>query len=98
MLQEVASWWTTQMATFVPPRWRPAAGHRGTVFASVGTTDPATISLTLGRRRAYASLGSFPVERMGLPDVMKRRRPRRVVLRVPHGTLLERSVALPMAA
>jgi general secretion pathway protein L len=97
MLRELLLWWLSQMRACVPARLR--AG-RDRVDALLITVAPSRLALAVRRRGRERALGEAPMEHVALAGLlaMLRRRPRRVVLRLPATALLERPVELPLAA
>ena len=94
MLREFVLWWATQMRTLLPQRLLPDLDRADALLVDA---QGAQVALTLRRRGREAELGPLPLSGGGLSAAL-RRRPRRVVLRLRPGALLERPVVLPLAA
>lgn len=97
MLRDVVLWWARQMRGLLPRRLWPDSSQHDALLVEV---QLAQLQLSLRRRGREASLGRFGMTKSGLAEAMRslRRRPRRVILRLASGVLLERSVELPLAA
>jgi general secretion pathway protein L len=102
MLSEFFSWWVRRLAGFLPARLRRThdGGPATIIFLHAGEAPGITISL-IGRRRTQ-TLCHVGLDKAGLAQARaalgRARRPARVVLRLPETALLEREVALPLAA
>ncbi len=97
MLRDVVLWWARQMRALLPRRLWPDARHQDALLV---TEVGAHFQMTLRRRGHETSLGDYGMTGPSLAEAVQslRRRPRRVVLRLASGVLLERSVELPLAA
>lgn len=97
MLRDVVLWWARQMRALLPRRLWPDSRQHDALLV---TLQLAHVDLSLRRRGNETSLGRFGMTESGLAEAMRslRRRPRRVILRLDSGVLLERSVELPLAA
>jgi general secretion pathway protein L len=105
MLREFVLWWARQMRAFLPKRLVPDATHAAALIVTAG---PRNVALSLRRRGRETELGEYPadddslatgVARMRATGVARMRRaPRRVIVRVGPGALLERPVEMPLAA
>ncbi len=94
MLRELVLWWARQVRALLPSRLLPDIDRADALLVDA---QGAEIALTLRRRGRETKLGQVPPTGSSLP-VTLRRRPRRVVLRLRPGALLERVVVLPLAA
>ncbi|MDO9712293.1 PilN domain-containing protein [Paracraurococcus lichenis] len=93
--RELWRWWAARMTELLPARWRaPASLPDATLVVLPLTADSARAEVVLRRRGRETPLGQVALA--ALPGL--RRRPRRLLLRAPPGALLEREVALPLAA
>jgi general secretion pathway protein L len=103
MLIEFVTWYGRQMSGLLPSfAGRDAAGANALV-AELERLPPAPLAVRLlvRRRNAETALGHFALDGAGLVAAraaLAGRRLRDVVLRLPRGALLERSVGLPLAA
>ncbi len=106
MLREFLAWWAEQMTGLVPSPLRAWAAQRSSallVTIEPGSgAEPGEVDVTRRRRRRERSLGRFPLSEDGavaLRDCLARVKPRGTsILRLESGALLERDVALPIAA
>ncbi len=106
MLREFLAWWAEQMTGLVPRPLRAWAAERSS--ALLVTIEPASgaqagaVDAALRRHRRERSLGRFPLDQDGiaaLRDCLARvKSPVTSILRLGPGVLLEREVALPIAA
>jgi len=94
MLRDFVLWWARQVRALLPPLLLPDIDRADALLVTV---QPAYVTLTLRRRGRETPLGQFPLAGNSPPAAL-RRRPRRVILRLGPGTLLERPVVLPLAA
>jgi general secretion pathway protein L len=94
MLRDFVLWWARQVRALLPRRLLPDLDRADALLVDA---QGAQVSLTLRRRGRETELGQFPPTGSS-PPAVPRRRPRRVVLRLRGGALLERSVMLPLAA
>jgi general secretion pathway protein L len=97
MLREIVLWWARQMHALLP-RVLLRGGDEGDALM-IGARGPHVL-LTLRRGGRENPLGQFGVAGDGLAVAVRalRRLPRRVILQLGPGTLLERPVELPLAA
>lgn len=97
MLRDFVLWWARQMRALLPWRLLPDTERGDTLLI---TAQAPHLLLTLRRRGRDALLGRFGMTDEGLARANRalRRRPRRVILQLDAGALLERSVQLPLAA
>src|SRR5215469_11702661 len=103
MLKEFLSWWLRQMLDLLPGQLstRGEARVRGAIATLCGLPDAPipTIELADRRTRQERPLGRFTLDAAGIPALRRALAGRRrVILRLPAGMLLERSVVLPLAA
>lgn len=104
MLSEVLSWWTQQMLDLLPSRLRrrDAGPADGLVIACDVAPDRVdSIDLAMRHRHRDTPLGRFTTDETGMLAArvaIGNRRPPATILRLPPGSLLERQVALPLAA
>jgi general secretion pathway protein L len=94
MLREFVLWWARQMRTLLPRRLLPDFERADALLVDA---QGEHVTLTLRRRGRETGLWKLPLSGSRLPAAL-RRRPRRVVLRLRPGALLERPVVLPLAA
>jgi len=105
-LQHFLSWWVAQMRDLVPARWRaaPSGPANALVFALHPEPGGSGLSVVVSERRnrREAERLRFRLAEAGIaaaePLLRRRRRDLPVVLRPPASWLLEREVALPLAA
>lgn len=103
MRSELLTWWAERMGELLPSRLRAGAAAPDALLVTVRAPDcddGLEADFALRRRGRETALGRFSLDAAalaGLPAAL-RRRPRRVVLRSPPGTLLEREAVLPLAA
>jgi general secretion pathway protein L len=97
MLRDLVLWWARQMRALLPRSLRPGFGRGDALLIAV---QSAHVQLTLRRRGQETLMGRFGLSETGLAEATRsmRRRPRRVILRLASGALLERPVELPLAA
>ncbi len=100
MLGEFFDWWGQQLLDLVPPAWR--GGGQGADALITDAGQPGLLTLLRRRRGVEQRLGQI---RLDDPQATALRaalngRPRGepVLLRLPAGSVLERSVVLPLAA
>lgn len=97
--RDVFDWWSARLAEFLPARLQAGASlPDAMVVTMVAGAEGAAVAVR--KRGRESPLGSFRLDAAalsGLPAAV-RRRPRRVVLRPPPGTAMERQVVLPLAA
>ncbi len=106
MLRELLSWWAEQMAGLLPHGLRAWAAQRSSVLlisAIVGADgEPFALDLAIRRNRRERQLGQFPLGPDGAAalraSLARNKPPANSILRLGPGMLLEREVALPMAA
>ena len=108
MLNEFLSWWLRQLVALLPARLRGAAdGGAATIVSLHGVISPHAgaapeIAIFVDGRRGAGTLCRVGLDDAGLVEARdalgRGRRPARVVLRLPEAALLEREVALPLAA
>jgi general secretion pathway protein L len=106
MLSELFGWWAKQMLDLVPSAIRSRAdGPPDACIISVGGhPESAMPAIRLGTRRAgqVADLGRFVLDATGIDEarsiLRKHDRRHAVAVRVPGDALLERTIALPLAA
>lgn len=96
MLRALLTWWAARLAELLPARLRAGATLPDALLLSLAT--PLEADVALRRRGREAPLGRFILDDAGLASLALRRRPRRVLLRPVPDALLERDVALPLAA
>ncbi len=104
MLGRFLGWWVRQLAGLIPAGWRsPETGGAETVI-SLGLDDAAAPEAVIAvqSRRGEEVLCRAALDEAGVAAARvlleRRRRPARTVLRLPGAALLEREVALPLAA
>lgn len=97
MLRELGAWWAKQMSGLRPAALLPNTGRRN---ALVVIASSNYVDFVLRRRAHETRIGRFPMDEAGIAAAFAalRRRPHRVVLRIPSDALLERLVELPLAA
>lgn len=97
MLRDFVLWWTRQMRALLPRRLLPDTERADALLIAAQAPH---LLLTLRRRGRDTLLGRFGMSDEGLAAANRalRHRPRRVVLQLAAGTLLERPVELPLAA
>lgn len=97
MLGDFVLWWARQMRSMLPRHLSAASERADALLVAV---QPPHLLLTLRRRGRETNLGRFPTndEGLALATAAVRRPPRRVVLHLGPGVLLERPVELPLAA
>jgi general secretion pathway protein L len=106
MLSELLNWWVKQVLDLVPPTIRSRAdGAPDACIISVeGHSETAPLTVRLGTRRTgqIADLGRFVLDATGMDEarsiLRKHDRRHAVAVRVPGDVLLERTIALPLAA
>lgn len=104
MLTEFATWWARQMLDLVPARFRspdPARDNALVVAPEGPPAAPHAIRLSQRKQGTESFLGSFAADAGGMARMRAAvgARPRgAVVVRLPGEALLERDVALPLAA
>ncbi len=100
MLEEFFTWWGRQLWDLVPQRLREGTGAGNALVADA--TDPGVLTLTSRRRGSEGRLGQVRTDATGLPPLRAalagRPRGEPVLLRLAPQTVLERDVALPLAA
>jgi general secretion pathway protein L len=94
MLRDFVLWWARQMRALLPPRLLADIDRADALLVDVQRTQ---VALTLRRRGRETALGQFPLTGDSAPAALSRR-PRRVILRLRPGALLERLVVLPLTA
>jgi general secretion pathway protein L len=94
MLRDFVLWWARQMRALLPPRLLADIDRADAVLVDVQRTQ---VALTLRRRGRETALRQFPLTGDSAPAAVSRR-PRRVILRLRPGALLERLVVLPLTA
>jgi general secretion pathway protein L len=104
-LRDFVEWWLQQMRSFVPQALRPGEADDDALILAYDPAihdDPPRLELIRRRRRAEEDLGSVVLDNHAGTTVQKlltrRSRPKRIVLRLPAQTILERQVHLPLAA
>jgi general secretion pathway protein L len=101
VLAEFFTWWRQQLLDLVPEAMRPGTGSAANALV-VDATTPGTLSLRRRRRGAEARVADIHLDEPGLPTLRAALNGRPsgepVLLRLPQGVLLERDVALPLAA
>jgi general secretion pathway protein L len=105
MLREVLAWWAQQMLGLVPERLRQRSAQRGKALL-IEALDPLVtpepdVEFAAWRNGRSSPLGRFTLDDAGVHAaraVLSRRREEAIVLRLPPSALLERQVALPLAA
>ena len=102
MLNELPAWWTRQMLDLLPPAMRGRAdGPPDACIVSIHG-HPPTVRLALRRGGVESDLGDFALDTTGIDEVRSilRRQGRQypIAMRVPGEFLLERMLALPLAA
>lgn len=105
-LREFLEWWGKHLLAWLPARlMRRGKNRRNVLVADADPyADPPAAALTLRRREQQVQLGRFTLDEVGIRAMKaalaerSRLRPALVVLRVPPDLLLERQVALPLAA
>jgi len=110
MLSGFLAWWVRQLALLLPRRLRDPRGFAPATIVSLEFRNPGTAAVTTQARAAIALSGKrgrqplcrFALDEAGIAAARAalagRRRPKRVVLSLPAAALLEREVALPLAA
>ena len=104
MLGELSSWYVQQMAGLLPPRLRGGSdGPPDALIVAVPTllAMPSAIELLSRRQQRETSLGRFLLDAVDGTEMRKAigaQRKAASVLRLPPGTFLERTIALPLAA
>lgn len=103
MIGEFINWWAAQLLDLVPARFKTGyAGEANALVAEVPSEPGAMLHLWLRRNHRETPLGHFTLNAAGMASartaLARQRRPGRVLLRAPIGTLLERQVVLPLAA
>jgi general secretion pathway protein L len=94
MLRDFVLWWARQMRALLPPRLLADIDRADALLVDVQRTQ---VALTLRRRGRETALGQFPLTGDSASAALSRR-PRRVILRLRPGALLERLVVLPLTA
>jgi len=94
MLRDFVLWWARQMRALLPPRLLADIDRAAALLVDVQRTQ---VALTLRRRGRETALGQFPLTGDSASAALSRR-PRRVILRLRPGALLERLVVLPLTA
>ena len=106
MFVELLNWWARQMSGLLPTGWPSGHGQaRATFIAAMGQQREANggvLNVSLLRGQREAELGRFdpavPDAGDRLRALARKRGGARTVLRVPPSMLLEREIALPLAA
>jgi general secretion pathway protein L len=102
MLNELPAWWTRQMLDLLPPaiRSRTISQPDACIVSIQGR--PPTIRLVSRRGGVESELGEFALDTSGIDQARSilRKQGRRypIAMRVPRELLLERTLALPLAA
>lgn len=96
-MRDFVSWWARQMGGLLQQHLLPSTEHADALLV---TAEPPELILTLRHRGRETLIGRFGMSNEGLADAVTalRRKPRRVILRLGPGLLLERPVELPLAA
>src|SRR5271166_1041544 len=99
MLLDFVLWWARQVRALLPRRLLADIDRADALLVDAQWADAKSgqVGLTVRRRGRETDLGHFPLTG-GNPPAVLRRRPRRVILRLRPGVLLERLVVLPLAA
>ena len=99
MLLDFVLWWARQVRALLPRRLLADIDRADALLVDAQQADAKSgqVGLTIRRRGRETDLGRFPLTG-GSPPTALRRRPRRAILRLRPGVLLERLVALPLAA
>ena len=92
--RELVSWWVAQLRDLVPSQLT-ASERTDALVVEVRPHDPLMV-LTMRRKGREVPLGEADTVR--LRKILADRRPRRVLLRVSPGVVLERPLVLPSAA
>ena len=105
MVNEFLAWWLQRLAELVPERLsRRLAAPSQALLVDVEEEfgQPLGLALTIRRGRQHGRLGRFRLDAAGLRAARavlpRQRRSRAVILRLPGSALLERQVAVPLAA
>src|SRR5436853_7585465 len=105
MFRELLTWWLQRMTELVPERLARrfnAPSHALVIEVEEEFGQLLAIALTVRRGRQEVRLGRFPLAGDGLraarAALERHRRPAAVILRLPGAAVLERDVALPLAA
>lgn len=106
MLKEFLSWWAQQMLGLIPRRLSALGEDWETALIVTPLAPPESVppvvELCHRKGQRESRLESFTLDRAGIEAARReftvRRRPARVVLRLPAAMLLERALALPLAA
>lgn len=94
-VNEFASWWVAQLRDLVPGRLTSSQLVADALIIDVRPNDPS-MALIMRRNGRETPLG--PSNPSRLRSLLAERRPRRVLLRVAPGVVLERPLVLPAAA
>ncbi len=101
MLVEFFTWWRQQLLDLVPEALRPGAGPAANALVADATAH-GVLTLLRRRRGLETRVAQVRLDEAGLPSLRAALNARPggepVLLRLPTHTLLERSVALPLAA
>lgn len=103
VLSDLLAWWVRQLAGLLPEHWRGLGdGGAATIVALSMDGPEPEIEIFAAGRRDTETLCQVGLDEAGVAKARAalggRRRPARVVLRVPGTALLEREVVLPLAA
>jgi len=102
MLNEFLSWWLRELADLLPAWLRGSGDDRPATVVSLQGGPTSQVVIAVPGRRGGGILCQTGLDEAGLTRARAalagRRRPARVVLRLPEAVLLEREVALPLAA
>ncbi len=101
MIQAFLDWWIEQLAGLVPPGMRrlECAGQGGVLLSA----DETSVNALLRWRSGSARVGRFPSDRHGLETLAREvrkasRRRTAIVLEVPPGGTLRKTLRLPLLA
>ncbi len=102
ILNEFLSWWFRQLAGLLPARLSGSGDNGPATIVSLEGGPTPRIAISVSNRRGGSMLCQAGLDATGIAQARAalagRRRPPRVVLRLPEAALLEREVALPLAA
>ena len=102
MLKEFLIWWAQQMRGLIPEDWLQSDPLADALIIDADRGDPSHVNLVRRRNGRETTIGEFRLDAAGVaaiePMLAARPRTRRIVLRLPASALLEREVALPLAA
>lgn len=104
MLRRFLGWWLRQLAELIPAGWRgqEIGGAETVVSVDFGDAARPEALIAVQSRRGEDALCRAALDEAGIAaaraELARRRRPGRTVLRLPGAALLEREVALPLAA